>query len=95
MNKKLIGYILVILGAGMQIVSLTADFFGLGNDPFNIGWKQLTGAGVGLLVIFVGVWFLGTAKPKVIETELPQEQMSEEEPDNRAEVENEEDVGLL
>jgi len=91
MKKKLIGYILVILGAGMQIVSLAADFLNLGNDPFNIGWKQLTGAGVGLLVIFVGIWFLSTAKPKGMENELPQEETLEEEPDN----EDEEEVDLL
>jgi hypothetical protein len=93
MKKKLIGYVLVILGAGMQIVSLAADFLGLGNDPFNIGWKQLTGAGVGLLVIFVGIWFLSTTKPKDIEKELPQEETFEEEPNE--DNEEEEEVGLL
>jgi hypothetical protein len=91
MKKKLIGYILVILGAGMQIVSLAADFFGLGNDPFNIGWKQLTGAGVGLLVIFVGIWFLSTAKPKALENDISEVETFEEEP---AEEEAEEE-GLL
>ena len=88
MNKKLIGYIIVIIGAGMQIISLAADFLGLGNDPLNIGWKQLLGAGVGLLVIFVGIWFLSTAKDKNVQQKIMEaDTFSEEEEEEEEEQE--------
>jgi hypothetical protein len=38
----------------------TPDYLGIGQNPTGIGWKQLLGAAVGLVVILVGVWFVST-----------------------------------
>jgi len=59
MNNKTIGIIVIILGVLLAAVSLLADVLGLGGDPNAIGWKQFLGAGLGVLVVIVGVWFLG------------------------------------
>jgi len=58
MNKKIIGYGLIVIGAIMMMISITADIIGLGQDPLNFGWKQILGAGAGLIVINVGIWVL-------------------------------------
>ena len=58
MSKKTIGYALVALGAAMQVISLSADFFGLGKHPEIIGYNQLLGAAIGLIVILIGVWLI-------------------------------------
>jgi hypothetical protein len=58
MSKRMIGFGLVIIGSLMQIISLSADYLGIGQDPTVIGWKQLLGAAIGLVVILVGVWFV-------------------------------------
>lgn len=59
MNNKTIGIIVIILGVLLAAVSLLADVLGLGGDPNAVGWKQLLGAGAGVLVVIIGVWFLG------------------------------------
>jgi predicted phage tail protein len=59
MNNKTIGIIVIILGALLAAVSLLADVLGLGSDLNAVGWKQFLGAGLGVLVMIVGVWFLG------------------------------------
>ena len=56
MDKKYTGISIMIIGAAIAIISLIADFIGLGNDPSVIGWKQLIGAGVGLVIVAVGLW---------------------------------------
>jgi hypothetical protein len=58
MTKRNIGWLLVIVGTVIQIVSLAADFLGIGEQLGIIGWKQLSGAAIGLIVILIGVWFL-------------------------------------
>jgi len=73
MNKKLIGIILVIGGALGQIFFLSADYLGIGNDPSTVGWKQLLGAGVGLIVILVGAYLLATVKEPMTAKELIEE----------------------
>lgn len=78
MNKKLIGLILVAIGAVGQIFSLSADFLGIGNDPLTVGWKQLLGAGVGLIVILVGVYFLAAVKEKTLLPNLADETEEED-----------------
>ena len=78
MNKKTIGIILVIIGALGQIFSLSADFLGIGADPATVGWKQLLGAGVGLIVILVGVYFLATIKSELLPEVQPEEIEDEE-----------------
>jgi hypothetical protein len=66
MSKRMVGFGLVIIGSLMQIISLSADYLGIGQDPTVIGWKQLLGAAIGLVVILVGVWFVsaGSAAKK-------------------------------
>jgi hypothetical protein len=59
MNNKTIGIIVIILGVLLAAVSLLADVLGLGSDLNAVGWKQFLGAGLGVLVMIVGVWFLG------------------------------------
>ncbi len=57
MSKRTIGMGLIVLGVLLLIGSLGADVLGLGGAP-GIGWKQLVGAGVGLIVAIAGVWSL-------------------------------------
>ena len=61
MSNKTIGIVLIILGVGMMIVSLAADVIGIGNGT-GIGWKQILGAVVGVLVAVGGGW-LAWSKP--------------------------------
>jgi O-antigen/teichoic acid export membrane protein len=42
------------------IVSLAADAIGLGAAPL-IGWKQWSGAALGVVIVCVGLWFLAVA----------------------------------
>jgi len=55
MSTKTIGIALIVMGALVLVISLLADYIGLGSGPVGIGWRQLTGAGVGLVVAIVGV----------------------------------------
>jgi uncharacterized membrane protein YccC len=60
MSKKTIGYILIVLGVAIVVISLAADLLGIGNS-MGYGWKQLLGAAIGIVVAIVGVW-LGMGK---------------------------------
>lgn len=62
MNKKQLGQLLIIGGTAIGLLSLLADVLGLGGDPSVIGWKQLLGAGAGLVVLVIGVWLTIKAK---------------------------------
>jgi hypothetical protein len=55
MSIKTIGIALVAIGVLVLAISLLADYIGLGSGPAEIGWKQLIGASVGLVVAVVGV----------------------------------------
>ena len=55
MSTKTIGLALIIIGVLVLAVSLLADYIGLGSGPAGIGWKQLLGAGIGLVAAIVGV----------------------------------------
>ena len=55
MSTKPIGIALIVIGVLMLAVSLLADYIGLGSGPAIIGWRQLIGAGIGLVVAVVGV----------------------------------------
>ena len=57
MFKKNVGFGLIILGLALLIVSLSADLIGIGNGT-SIGWKQVVGAGVGLLIALGGTWLM-------------------------------------
>jgi len=51
------GVIITLVGVAIVVIALIADLIGVGDNPatLEIGWKQLLGAGVGLLVIVIGV----------------------------------------
>lgn len=53
--------ILIVLGGILLIVSLAADSLGIGGAP-GIGWKQLSGAGLGVILAIVGIWLLRREK---------------------------------
>jgi hypothetical protein len=55
MQDKTISLVLVILGVLVVAVSLLADLLGLGIHP-GIGIYQLGEAGLGLIIVFAGVW---------------------------------------
>lgn len=55
MSIKTIGFLLMVGGAILLVISLVADLIGLGSYP-GLNWAQLTGAAVGLVVLIVGVW---------------------------------------
>jgi hypothetical protein len=57
--KKYIGLALILMGVIVMVISLLADFLGLGGPgPAMLGWKQLLGAGGGLVVALVGLVLL-------------------------------------
>jgi len=64
MDKKYTGISIIIIGAAIAVISLIADVIGLGGDPSVIGWKQLLGAGVGVVIIAVGLWLTLKNKKK-------------------------------
>jgi hypothetical protein len=55
-------YLIIVLGVVVLVISLAADSLGIGGAP-GIGWKQLTGVTVGLIVMIYGVW-LASRKAK-------------------------------
>ena len=55
MSSKSIGFVLMVGGAILLVLSLIADLIGLGSYP-GLNWAQLTGAAVGLVVLIVGIW---------------------------------------
>lgn len=55
MSKKNLRMILIIGGVILIILSLGADFIGIGSRP-GIHWKQLSGAALGLVAVFTGFW---------------------------------------
>jgi hypothetical protein len=58
MTKRQTGFTLVILGTVLQVISIYADHIGLGEYPDIFGWKQMFGAGLGLVMILIGVWLV-------------------------------------
>ena len=56
MSKKTISLILIIGGGLFAILSLVADFIGIGCYP-GINWAQITGMVLGLAVFIFGLWF--------------------------------------
>jgi len=61
MSKKTIGFLLIILGVIVLVVSLAADTLGIGSGN-GFGWKQILGTVVGVIVALGGVW-LALNKP--------------------------------
>jgi hypothetical protein len=65
-----VGGLLVVLGAVGLALSLLADPIGLGSSDGAIGWKQITGAIVGGIILVVGVAVVLRAR-KTSETQMP------------------------
>ena len=64
MSNKTIGILLIALGIIIVLVSLVADSLGIGNQ-MGIGWTQLLGAAIGVIMAIVGVWMvLRKSSPK-------------------------------
>ena len=55
MSKKMMRTFLLAGGIVLVILSLGADFIGIGSRP-GIHWKQLLGAALGLAAIIAGFW---------------------------------------
>jgi hypothetical protein len=55
MSKRTIGIVLIVLGVILAVVALAADVLSIGGSP-GIGWKQLLGAAIGVIVAIVGIW---------------------------------------
>ena len=56
MSKRTLGIVLIVLGVLLVILSLSADALGIGNGA-GIGWKQILGAVIGVLVAAGGAWW--------------------------------------
>ena len=54
MSQKIVGTVLAAGGVIMILVSVTADFTGLGFYP-SFGWKQMLGTGIGIADIVAGL----------------------------------------
>jgi len=55
MSTKQWGVALVVLGLVVVGISLLADTIGFGAQPGIVGWKQLLGAGAGIVMLISGV----------------------------------------
>jgi len=61
MSKRTIGLVVIVIGVVIAVVALLLDVIGIGNKA-GIGWMQLLGAGIGVVVALIGVW-LALSKP--------------------------------
>lgn len=61
MSTRLLGMGLMVIGLIIAAVSLLADVMGIGAQPGMIGWKQILGAAIGLVIFIIGVtaWLRG------------------------------------
>lgn len=59
MPKKTISLIAIILGVILALISLTADYIGIGSYP-GINYAQLGGIVAGILIILFGFWLRRT-----------------------------------
>jgi hypothetical protein len=55
MSKRTMGYILIGLGVVGLVVSMAADYIGIGRDP-GIHGTQLLGVVISLVIAGAGVW---------------------------------------
>jgi len=56
MTKCHLGILFIILGLLLAAVSLAADALGIGNGA-GLGWKQILGTVVGVLIALGGIWW--------------------------------------
>ena len=64
MSNKTLGFVVIVIGVVIAVVSLAADAIGIG-DRLGIGWIQLLGTAAGIIVALVGIW-LAMRKPKAM-----------------------------
>lgn len=48
------GWLMVVAGVALIVISLAADALSLGGHP-GLGWKQVAGAALGVVVVLAGV----------------------------------------
>lgn len=54
MSKKTISLVAIIVGAILALISLIADYIGVGSYP-GINYAQLGGIAAGLLIVLIGL----------------------------------------
>ena len=78
MTKCHLGILFVILGLLLAAVSLAADALGIGNGA-GLGWKQILGTVVGVLIALGGIWWgwgnIGTKKKTTFNNKEDQEHL--------------------
>jgi hypothetical protein len=63
MSKRTIGFIVILAGLILVILSITADMIGIGAEP-GFGWKQTLGLIVGFLMVAgAGWWTIKKSRP--------------------------------
>ena len=56
MSKKSLNLVLMVAGLLLLVLSLVADFIGIGTYP-GINYTQIAGAAAGLILFVIGYWF--------------------------------------
>ena len=56
MSKRTIGFIVILAGLILVILSITADMIGIGAKP-GFGWNQTLGLIVGFLIVAGAGWW--------------------------------------
>ena len=54
--SKWVSILVIVIGVLILVVSVGADYFGIGNSS-GFGLKQILGAAIGIIAIIVGAWF--------------------------------------
>ena len=68
MLKKVLSWILIIIGGVGLVLSLIADLIGIGSSP-GFNYAQIIGALLGLAILLYGVWFMRRKDKKKEENE--------------------------
>ena len=55
MRDKVLSLVLLVVGIIILVVSLIADFIGIGRAPAGFGFKQILGTIIGAIVIIIGI----------------------------------------
>jgi len=55
MSNRNLGIAIIVVGVLAILISLLADVIGIGATAGVLGWKQILGAGIGLLVCIAGI----------------------------------------
>jgi len=58
MPNRTIGIALIVVGILLILVSLLADFIGVGAQPGIIGWKQILGTCAGAVMGILGIFLV-------------------------------------